>query len=514
MGTPPGADRPIVVVGAGVAGLGTALALGRSGHRVVLFERDATPLPADPDAAFEWDRRGAPQVRHSHALLARLRNILRDRYPDVLDALVEAGATEMRFTDDLPVEIIDRDPRPGDEDLVALACRRTTFEWVLRRKVLATDAVTLRDGVTVEGLMAEPSEAGPVVTGVRVRALDADDGAAEEVPASMVVAALGRRSAVPAWLAELDVHPDEQVEDTGIIYLSRFYRLREGAERPPTGGPIGGDLGYLKYAVFQGDNETLSVTFAVDADDRELRTRLVDPPAFDAAARALPATRPWADPAVTGPITEVHTMGGLINRRVAYLDADGRPLVLGFHAVGDAHTCTNPLYGRGCSLAMVQANLLADALDDVPGNDIAALVARAVAYEAASEREIHPWYRAAITQDRLNRQAAVERAAERAGADETTEVAESGNEDDADRTTREFVQSIMRDGLLPAVRTDATVFRAFVRSFNLLDPPEVITSDPDVINRVLVAYQSRDERPPEAPLGPDRPGLLAALDAA
>src|SRR4029077_3442137 len=97
----------IVVVGAGVAGLGTALATSRQGHRVTLIERDATPLPPDAKGAFEWDRRGAPQVRHSHALLARLRNLLRDHYPDVLAALLDAGATEMDFIEMLP-EGMDR----------------------------------------------------------------------------------------------------------------------------------------------------------------------------------------------------------------------------------------------------------------------------------------------------------------------------------------------------------------------------------------------------------------------
>ena len=115
-----------------------------------------------------------------------------------------------------------------------------------------------------------------------------------------------------------------------------------------------------------------------------------------------------------------------------------------------------------------------------------------------------------MNQDRLNRQAAADRAAERApGPTLTTDApatsvsddAMPGHEDDADRTTREFVQSIMRDGLLPAVRTDATVFRAFVRAFNLLDPPELITTDPDVVNRVLAAYQTRDERPPDDAAG-------------
>ena len=74
----------ITVVGGGVAGLSSALTLARQGHHITVLERDDTPMPASADAAFDWDRRGAPQVRHSHAFLARLRNMLRDHHPDVL----------------------------------------------------------------------------------------------------------------------------------------------------------------------------------------------------------------------------------------------------------------------------------------------------------------------------------------------------------------------------------------------------------------------------------------------
>ncbi len=501
----------------------------RAGHAVTLVERDDTPLPADPDAAFEWDRRGAPQVRHSHALLARLHNLLRDRYPDVLADLLAAGATEMRFTDDLPEEITDRHPRPGDDDLVALACRRTTFEWVLRRTVLASDRVTLRHGVVVDGLEAVEQGAddggwrGPRITGVRLRpAHSPADGDHEVLDAPLVVAALGRRSAVPRWLGELGVDLPEHEEDTGLVYLSRFYRLHDGVVAPPSGGPIGGDLGYLKYAIFQGDNRTHSVTFALDTEDAELRTRMLDPDAFDRGASALVVTRPWVDPALTRAITEVHTMGGLINRRVDYLDQVGRPRVLGFHAVGDAHTCTNPLYGRGCSLAMVQATLLAEAVADHPGSDPQVLEQRALTYEQGVEREVLPWYRAAVNQDRLNRQGAVARDHQRRAETETGPVPFEGDDvdgpetaDDAEQAAaqeaRDFMQSLMRDGLMVAVRTDASVFRAFVRSFNLLDPPELIMNDPEVMSRVLAAYQTRDERPPEPPLGPDRADLLPVL---
>ena len=67
--------KHVVVIGGSVAGLGVALALSQRGHRVTVLEADATPLPSSHQEAFErWNRRGSPQTRHSHALLARLRN--------------------------------------------------------------------------------------------------------------------------------------------------------------------------------------------------------------------------------------------------------------------------------------------------------------------------------------------------------------------------------------------------------------------------------------------------------
>ena len=66
--------------------------MARAGHRVTIIERDDTPMPPDPESAFdEWDRRGAPQVRHPHVFLGLARVILRERFPDVLAALAEIG---------------------------------------------------------------------------------------------------------------------------------------------------------------------------------------------------------------------------------------------------------------------------------------------------------------------------------------------------------------------------------------------------------------------------------------
>ncbi len=118
----------VVVVGAGIGGLGAALAFSRAGMRVTLIERDDTPLPESVEAAFDWDRRGAPQVRHSHGFAARMHRVLGSRFPDVLDDLREAGAVEH----DLGAMLTD-DVRGDIDDLKVIAARRTTYEWVLRR---------------------------------------------------------------------------------------------------------------------------------------------------------------------------------------------------------------------------------------------------------------------------------------------------------------------------------------------------------------------------------------------
>jgi 2-polyprenyl-6-methoxyphenol hydroxylase-like FAD-dependent oxidoreductase len=486
----------VIVIGGGVAGLATAVQLGRAGHDVTVIERDDTPMPETADEAFEWNRRGAPQVRHSHAFLARLRNLLRDHQPDILAALLAEGATEMRFGDGLPPEM-DFTPEPGDDELVMIACRRTTFEWVLRRAALAEANVTIRTGLAVAGLVAAGDHGStladtlPVVTGVRL-----DDGT--ELDADLVVAANGRRSAVAGWLADVGAREvTETVEDTGIVYASRFYRLHPDADLPPRSGPIGGDLGYVKYGTFVGDNRTFSITLAVPTDDAELRHRLADPAAFDAAARSLPATAPWLDGRADPLTPEVHLMAGLLNKWSDYV-VDGEPAAVGLVPVGDAVLCTNPLYGRGCSTAYWSAHLLATAIDEHPDDVRAA----AVAYDETLRAEIHPWYRSSVEQDREARRVA---AALLAGEDPYGDASDP----------RAFTRSVLRDGLAPALRSDQVVLRAFVRNLNLLSPPDALLSDADFGARVFAVLQTKDERPPEPSLGPaTRAEFIAALPAA
>ena len=157
---------------------------------------------------------------------------------------------------------------------------------------------------------------------------------------------------------------------------------------------MGADYGFLKVGVFPGDAHSWSVTLAASPDDPPLRA-LTRPDAFDAVAASLPLTAPWVDRAVAEPLGGVTAMTGLRNTRRLLVE-DGVPLALGVAAAGDALIHTNPIVGRGCTLAFVNAYLLADAWS-AHASDAHAF---ALALEAAVEREIVPWYEGLLAQDR------------------------------------------------------------------------------------------------------------------
>ncbi len=471
-----GAER-IVVVGGGVGGLCAALALGRAGHPVTVLERDPVPDAPDADAAFAADRRGAPQVHQTHGFLARLVVELRDHFPDVLDALLAAGCTTMPTTADLG------DPMPGDEDLQVLVVRRTTFEWVLRRRVAAEPTIDLRSGVGVDGLVAADPDGALAISGVRL-----DDGS--EVGADAVVAATGRRGPVDRWLSALGADIDEEVVESGLVYLSRWYELSS----QPTiemDAKLGGDLGFVKYLGVPGDGDTLSITLAVRAADKELRTALGDDARFETACRSLPGPDRFFRDGPLTPIGGVRPMGGLLNRRRRFL-RDGEPLVLGFHALGDAHTCTNPLYGRGCSIALVQAIHLAEAFRAHPDDP----TARARTYEQSAAIDIEPWFDVSVQMDRLG--------ADPAGFGGAS--ASSGERAGPDAAARAM------GAVFAAAATDPIIGRAIARFMNMLATPADLMADAATMARMAEVMADPDSHPLPPREGPRRSELLALLD--
>ena len=80
----------VAVVGAGIAGLGAAMALAREGREIVVIDRDP-PAPENVEVAFDtWERKGVTQLRHSHVFLGKLVSLIRDRHPRLEAARPEA----------------------------------------------------------------------------------------------------------------------------------------------------------------------------------------------------------------------------------------------------------------------------------------------------------------------------------------------------------------------------------------------------------------------------------------
>jgi flavin-dependent dehydrogenase len=171
-------------------------------------------------------------------------------------------------------------------------------------------------------------------------------------------------------------------------------------------------------------------------------------------------------------------MTGLINRTRTFTHDDGTPLVAGLVAVGDAHTCTNPAYGRGMSLALKQAVMLADELaqhDDV--------LAAGRAYEAASNDFVLPWYRFSVMTDEMRKAAAA------AGADPR-----SGGGDPF--------------GALFAGGADPETVRLLMRVMNLLEQPNVLLEKlPEL--QAKAAAAPKPEQPAPDVKRPSRADLLA-----
>jgi len=463
-----------VIAGGGVGGLAAALAFGRAGHKVTLLERDGLPATADAEEAFVAERRGAPQVHQTHGFLAKIVVLLREHFPDVLEDLRAVGCTTMPARADLG------EPRPGDEDLAVLIVRRTTFEWVLRQAVLREPTVEVRTGVIVDGLTSSQPAGSPVpvVDGVRLA-----NGA--YIPAGIVIAATGRRGDVPGWLGGCGVEVPEKVAESGLMYMSRWYRLPSTFDVDELEVKLGGDLGFVKYLGVPGDGGTLSVTLAIRSDDAELRAALGDADRFDEACRALPGPDQFFRHGPLEPVGGVRPMGGLLNRIRRFTDDAGEPTVLGFHAIGDAHTCTNPLYGRGCSLAFAQAVLLAQAAAAHPADE----AARATAYEAANAREVEPWFEVSVQMDKAGADPAGLAGAGGAGGEGAKGMA----------------------ALFVAAETDPIIGRGIARFFNLLATPADLMADAELLARMAEVMANPEAYPIPRQEGPSRTELLETL---
>jgi 2-polyprenyl-6-methoxyphenol hydroxylase-like FAD-dependent oxidoreductase len=351
----------IVVIGGGLIGLATAMMTARQGHHVTVLERDPAPPPSAPGAAWDrWERHGVMQFRQPHFLLPAGFRVLEAGLPEVAAHLRAAGAA-VHHAPELE----------SGQRAATLTARRPVLEHAMA--AAAAGWVDVRRGARVTGLLT--ARRGLVqVTGV-VRA------DRTELAADLVIDAMGRASALPIWLTHIGAgEMTERAEPPGLSYYSRYFRAGLGP------GPAYGLTLYDGYSmlVTPADAGIWSVTVcahATDAARRTLRrerdwTRFVD---------ACPARDQLI--ADGQPISGVLTAGGVPDR-VRGLVRHGVPAATGVLSVGDAWACSSPALGRGVTLGLMHAAIVAEAVADHVKDPLAL----ALRCDRLTRERVLPWY--------------------------------------------------------------------------------------------------------------------------
>ncbi len=463
----------IAILGAGMAGLSTAMLLSGDGHTVTVLERDEAGPPAGrADEAWDgWRRGGVSQFRLPHYMLPRWWAEVCESIPELGPALEEAGAGRFNPVTALPLQL--RGPvRDDDRRFETMTARRPVLEAAFA-KAAAAAGVTVHRGVRVTGVVCAGRSPVPRVTGVTTGrgAVDAD----------LVVDCGGRRSRLPSWLRAAGAQaPVEERADSGFVYYGRHFRSRTGGY-PRLATFLAQPYDSLTMLTLPADNDTWSVVLTTSARDKDLRA-LRNPEAWSAAVARYPLAAHWTDAEA---ISGVDVMSGIEDRLRRYV-LDGVPVATGVVAVGDAWACTNPSLGRGASFAVLHARLLRDVLREVGTEDHDKLVRR---FDEATTRVVEPLYRATYAYDR-HRLAEI----------------------DCDVAGRPYRPEDRRwlagKALFAAALRDPDAARAHATIASFLATPDEVFATPGLRDRVLALGMSA----PQYPLpGPSRADLLGAL---
>lgn len=456
----------IVVAGAGVGGMASALMLAKDGHEVTVVERDAAPQPADPDGAWSgWERKGISQFRMGHLLLARGCQILTDRAPEVIDELLAQGALDISLRPPATMEAWT--PRKDDQRFRMVTARRPVIDQAFANVIDRTEGVTIRRGVPLNGLhvIDEAAPGVPHVSGVTT-----DD---EVIEADVVIDAMGRRSPMLRWLAAVGASAaHEKSVDSGFAYYGQYLTSDDGSLPEAKTSGLTPFHGY-SILTLPADNGTWFYGVYASSNDAELR-QLRDREKIHRLMQACPLHAQWLE---GRELNDIVSMTGVADRDRRYV-VDGRPVVTGMLPVADAWACTNPSLGRGMSIGIDHGRHLQDTLRDAPADP----TELALLWDDVTETHLAPWHAATRATDQAR---SAELDLQRQGRDVEPDPDDIGLQ--------------IRTALGAAMPYDEECFRMYSEIFHILDLPSNVLGRPGAFEHLITASEGRSVPVPQGP---------------
>jgi len=254
----------------------------------------------------------------------------------------------------------------------------------------AAQNLELRRGVSVTGLVTGPAAAKgvPNVTGVHT-----SDG--DELAADLVIDAMGRRSGLPGWLADLGARPVvEEAEDSGFAYYTRYFRSADGTAPQFITGLLT-PFDSFSLLTLPGDAGTWSVTVYISSRDQALK-EVRHPEKWRTVVAACPLHAHLLD---GEPVSDILAMSGIVDRHRRAVVA-GTPVLTGLLAVGDSACCTNPSLGRGMTMGLMHAAGTAEVIASHLGDP----VTLALEHDQMTQDRVTPWYQNTVMVDRARKE--------------------------------------------------------------------------------------------------------------